>query len=89
MTRSLQNTGRQTEVPHFPAQFMSSNSDPDPTDPRDKRPTEIERINDADQPPPPTEPPIGDQEPELPQKNTFVAKTKALLQGFVLPPLFK
>lgn len=89
MTRSLQSTRRQTEIPHYPAQLMPSTSDPDTTDPRDKRPTEIEQINDADQPPPPTEPPIGDQKPEHPQENTFVTKTKAILQGFILPPLFK
>ncbi|NHC61673.1 hypothetical protein [Paenalcaligenes suwonensis] len=89
MTRSLQSTGRQTKIPDFPAQLLTSTSDPDATDPRDKRPTEIERINDADQPPPSLEPPIGDKEPELTPKNAFVTKAKSILQGFILPPLFK
>ena len=89
MTRRLQQIGKQTEIPHFPALLVTYPSDSNLMDPRDRRPTEIERINDADQNSPSTEPPIDAKEPDFPPRNTFIAKVKDFFQGVILPPLFK
>lgn len=66
MTYYLRTVGKQADLVRFPLQSAIGPVEPSPPDPRDKRPIEIERINDNDQMLPFKDEPIGDQEPLSP-----------------------
>jgi len=63
MTYYLRTVGKQADLVRFPLQ---SAAEPTAPDPRDKRPIEIERINDDDQMLPAKDESTGDEKPRTP-----------------------
>lgn len=66
MTHNLRSIGRQADLLRFPLFSATDPAEPTTPDPRDKRPVEIERIREDDQPLPANDEPIGDENPRPP-----------------------
>lgn len=72
MTYYLRSTGTQANLLRFPLQSANEPADPTLPDPRDKRPVEIERVEDEDQAQPNPDDRTGQDSPQNPppaQKN--------------------
>ncbi|AYN20846.1 hypothetical protein D3M96_10115 [Alcaligenes aquatilis] len=66
MTHNLRSIGRKVNLLRFPLLSATDPAEPTITDPRDKRPVEIERIHEDDQALPADDEPIGDERPRTP-----------------------